>query len=122
MQIDDRSHVEFLLDTLPNGTPKWQHPAWNLMYGAHHLSACLRHFSEMRWLTSAQLREAAGIAAYNCGIGGVLRGVRSVVGKYTEEQMLEAIDSRTANKHYARDVLRRRQGFIDSLRAAERAS
>ncbi len=120
MQIDDRSHPDFLAEMLPNGTPKWQHPAWNLIYGAHHLGACMRHFGDTTlWLRTAALREAAGIASYNCGFGGVMRGTKEVVGRATDEDMLRAIDSKTTGKDYAQDVLRRRQGFEAALRKLE---
>lgn len=80
-------------------TGNWRDPAANIDHGCEELAANIAHF---RQLAPANVDpERAGIAAYNCGRGGVLRAIKAGLD----------VDHFTTGKNYSADVLHRKARF-----------
>jgi hypothetical protein len=80
-------------------TGAWRDPAQNIMHGATELAQNIAFFRRAGHPNVDPVR--AGIAAYNCGRGGVLKAI---------ENNLD-IDRYTTGHDYSQDVLRRMQWF-----------
>ena len=80
-------------------TGNWRDPAANIDHGCYELANNIVHF---RMLGVANVDpERAGIAAYNCGQGGVTRAIKAGLD----------VDHFTTGKNYSTDVLHRRARF-----------
>lgn len=97
MQIDDRSHREYLL------TGTWADPASNIAYGASVLLQSAAYLRR-KGLVDPLLTLGA-IAGYNAGPGRVLAFIKRG----------DAPDKATTGGDYARDVLRRARWYEDRL-------
>ncbi len=81
----------------------WQDPVANIEFGCGILAASLEKFSKLLDDKEEALR--AGIAAYNCGDGGVQRALRLGVD----------VDQFTTGHNYSADTLRRADWFRQHL-------
>ncbi|KAF0246282.1 MAG: Lytic transglycosylase catalytic [bacterium] len=97
MQIDDRSHKEFLRDHHNNGG---LNPETNIDYGASVLAQNLKIFRG---------NYANAIAAYNTGTGNVKKSL--VTGKHP--------DTTTAHGNYGADVINRASIFKELIAESE---
>ncbi len=80
-------------------TGNWRDPQANIDHGCNELSDNIAHFTKLALPQVDPQR--AGIAAYNCGQGGVLRAVKAGFD----------VDHFTTGKNYSADVLHRRARF-----------
>jgi len=99
MQIDDRSHVAFIL----RGT--WRNDADNINYGVAVLADFYDYLKTHTNLQGDDLR-AAAIASFNCGPGN---GIKA----------LPNWDARTTGKDYSADVLVRAAAFAPLFKREE---
>ncbi|WP_158629218.1 transglycosylase SLT domain-containing protein [Corallococcus sp. AB030] len=108
MQIDRRYHREFAARLLPDGTPAWQDPGENILYGAGLLLDRVRDFAARHASRRERVRLAGAIASYNADqrkVEAVLRKLPAVV---SDDAAIDAMDALTTGKDYGADVLRRR--------------
>ena len=130
MQIDDRSHSDFLAKRAANGTPLWQIPYENIKYGVKVLQDNLRYFSmtpkagskvtvgkyarsmgvpagtypDPRPISGDRLLFAA-IAAYNTGPGNALQALAA--GKPADQTTTKTRRKDGSAVSYAASVLAR---------------
>ena len=99
--------VDYQLDFGKTGN--WQDPQANILYGCGELAGNIAYFAKSAKGIDPML---AGIAAYNCGRGGVNKALKN---KYD-------VDHYTAGGDYSKDVMGRMQWFkqegFDQLTAA----
>jgi soluble lytic murein transglycosylase-like protein len=81
-------------------TGKWNDPEANILYGATELSGNIAYFSKSAAAKGVDLVRA-GVAAYNCGRGGVTNALKQN----------KDVDFYTAGKNYSQDVLNRKAWF-----------
>lgn len=112
MQIDDRSHLAFILKRLADGRWAWEDPLENVVYGAKVLAEGLRQFAKV---TPPQLARAAGIAAYNCGATNVKRALARTPPSASLAARLVGVDFFTAGQNYSQDVLRRYLSYLPPM-------
>ena len=80
-------------------TGNWRDPEANIIHGCDELAGNIAYFTKLAHPNIDPLR--AGIAAYNCGRGGVSRAVKAGLD----------VDHFTTGKNYSVDVLHRRARF-----------
>lgn len=107
MQIDDRSHMDWLSQTDVTGTPLWQIPEQNVAYAAGLLGRLLDLFNGHFADPSDQLSTHCAVAAYNCGEGAVIRALNSCDADTSVFGRITAVDSRTTGHDYSQNVLSR---------------
>jgi soluble lytic murein transglycosylase-like protein len=101
MQIDDRWHADWIRLGV------WKNPGANILKGAEILRGGIDFFLKR----DDPDADFCGIAAYNCGPGGVLRAIRALPSTVSIETRRQHIDARTTGDDYAKDVLRRAASF-----------
>jgi soluble lytic murein transglycosylase-like protein len=107
MQIDDRSHAEFLAERLSDGTPAWADPVRNIDCGARILARCLRVFDGDEFLAAA---------AYNVGPHAVKGALAELTAPSDEATRRAVVERLTTGHNYPSDVLGRRSQFRIALR------
>jgi hypothetical protein len=84
-------------------TGNWRDPAANILHGAQELANDINFFAHKAFPGVDPKR--AGIAAYNCGPGGVEKAIRKGLD----------VDAFTTGKDYSADVLRRMNWFASLI-------
>jgi hypothetical protein len=114
MQIDDRSHADFLAELMPDGTPAWKDPASNIDKGAQILARSMDHFENLakRYTCVVGAVQIAGIGGYNASAPRIFKALDELTLPSTYEARLEAVDLCTTGHNYVSDVLRKRQEFM----------
>jgi membrane-bound lytic murein transglycosylase MltF len=90
MQIDDRWHADWIDQLGSAGSPLWTDPASNIRYGTNLLSTY-----RLELQNDGVLDIRAQVAAYNSGVGGVLKALKAG----------ENADYSTTGRNYAQSVL-----------------
>lgn len=80
-------------------TGNWRDPTANILHGAQELAHNITFFTHQDYPGVDPKR--AGIAAYNCGPGGVQKAIRKGLD----------VDTYTTGKNYSADVLNRMSWF-----------
>ena len=113
MQVERRYHREFAEQLMPDGvTFKWQDPAENINYATGHvLKPYMDYFLQPGLRLPQRLAMHCGVAAYNCGVGGAMRGLRETSHTDSLADRIRGVDSRTTGHDYSQDVIQRFSEF-----------
>lgn len=86
-------------------TGNWQDPHANILFGCSILRSCRIQLRDRTNLEGMNLLRGY-VAAYNCGVGGVLRALKKGLN----------VDAHTAHRNYGKDVLSRAGWFEERVR------
>lgn len=111
MQIDDRSHEEFIEQVLPTGKPAWQDAWTNIAMGAQILAHALERFKNF---PDCPDPEIAAVAAYNAGEGVVLSRMEDITRPVGVSDLVRELNPITSGGDYLSDVFIRRSRFMQT--------
>jgi soluble lytic murein transglycosylase-like protein len=103
MQIDSRSHADFIRQTLGDGTPAWADPESNITEGACILRDAYDQLGS---------DYPAAVCAYNAGVGRARRALSTLPADVSTDRRIACLDAVTTGGDYVTAVLAHRDAWL----------